>query len=154
VGEGDVVAAERAEALDVLVAGFAAGAGGDVIDGALGVDRAVENDGVDDQAEGAELLFLAFAVGLAQLAAAAVADVAGEAVAAFAAVELDQDAAAEVFVVAVVEQGGSFSGHARCAAALGQASRGGRVWLRSARMSWLEVVWRCSRLPAILSTSS
>ena len=29
-----------------------------------------------------------------------------------------------------------------------------RVWLRSARTSWLAVVWRWSRLPAILSTSS
>ena len=105
-----MVAAERAESLDVLVAGFAAGAVGDVIDGALGVDRVVEDDGVDDQAEGAELLFLAFAVGLAQLAAAAVADIAGEAVAAFAAVELDQDAAAEAFVVAVVEQVDRFRG--------------------------------------------
>ena len=99
-----MVAAERAEALDVLVAGFAAGTGGDVIDGALGVDRVVEDDGVDDQAERIELFFLAVAVGLAELAAAAVADVAGEAVAAFAAVELDQDAAAEVLVVAVLRR--------------------------------------------------
>lgn len=33
-GEGDVVAAQRAESLDVLVAVFAAGRGGDVIEGA------------------------------------------------------------------------------------------------------------------------
>jgi hypothetical protein len=65
--------------------------------------RVVEDDCVDDQAERAELFFLAFAVGLAQLAAAAVADVAGEAVAAFAAVELDEDAPPEPLVVAVVE---------------------------------------------------
>ena len=107
-----MVAAERAEALDVLVAGFAAGAGGDVIDGALGVDRVVEDDGVDDQAKRIELLFLALAVGLAELAAAAVADVARETVAAFTAVELDQDAPAEVLVVAVVEQVDSFRGSA------------------------------------------
>jgi hypothetical protein len=37
-----VVAAERAESLDVFLAGFGAGAGGDVIEGALGVDRVVE----------------------------------------------------------------------------------------------------------------
>ena len=61
-----------------------------LIEGALGVDRVVEHDAVDDQAERIELFFLAFAVGLAELAAAAVADVAGEAVAAFAAVELDR----------------------------------------------------------------
>ena len=83
-----MVATERAEALDVVVEGFAAG-GSDVIDGALGVDRVVEDDRVDDEAECVELFFLAVAVGLAQLAAAAVADVAGETVAAFAAVELD-----------------------------------------------------------------
>ena len=40
------------------------------------------------------------------------ADVAGETVAAFAAVELDQDAAAEVLVVAVVEQVDRFRGSA------------------------------------------
>jgi len=105
-----VVAAERAETLDVLVAGFAAGRDDDVIEGALGVDGVVEDDGVDDRSEGAELFFLAFAVGLSQLAAAAVADIAGRAVAALAAVELDQDAAAEVLVFAVVEQVDRFRG--------------------------------------------
>jgi hypothetical protein len=94
-----VVAAERAESLDVFVAGLAPGGGGDVIEGALSVDRVVEDDRVDDQAERAELFFLAFAVGLAELAAAAVADFAGECVAAFAAVELREDPAAEVLVV-------------------------------------------------------
>ena len=58
-----MVAAERAESLDVLVAGFAAGLAGDVIERALGVDRVVENDRVDDQAERAELFFLALVVG-------------------------------------------------------------------------------------------
>ena len=91
-----MVAAEWAESLDFLVAGFAGGLAGDVIERALGVDRVVENDRVDDQAERAELFFLAVVVGLAELAAAAVADVAGEAVAAFAAVELREDAPAEV----------------------------------------------------------
>jgi hypothetical protein len=99
-----VVVAERAEALDVLVSRCAVGAGGDVIDRPLGVDGVVENDRVHDQAERIELFFLALVVGLAQLAAPAVADVTGESVAAFAAVELYQDAAAEVLVVAVVEQ--------------------------------------------------
>ena len=76
-----MVVVERAESLDVLVAGFAAGLAGDVIEAALGVDRVVEDDSVDDQSERAELFFLALVVGLAELAAAAVADVAGEAVA-------------------------------------------------------------------------
>ena len=58
-----MVAAERAESLDVLVAGFAAGLAGDVIERALGVDRVVEHDRVDDQAERAELFFLALVVG-------------------------------------------------------------------------------------------
>ena len=111
-GEGDVVAAERAESLDVLVPGFVASTDSDVIEGALGVDRVVEDDAVDDQAERVELLLLALAVRLAQLAAAAVADVAREAVATFTAVELDQNAATEVLVVAVVEQMDRFRGSA------------------------------------------
>jgi hypothetical protein len=60
-----VIGAERAESLDVLVTGLGAGRGGDVVEGALGVDRVVEDDRVDDQAERAELFFLALAVGLA-----------------------------------------------------------------------------------------
>ena len=75
-----------------------------MVEGALGIDRVVEDDRVDDQAERAQLFLLALAVGLAQFAAAAVADVAGEAVAAFAAVELDEDAPPELLVVAVVEE--------------------------------------------------
>ena len=118
-----------------------------------GVDGVVRDDRVDDQAERAELFFLAVAVGLAQSAAAAVADVAGQAVTAFAAVELDQDAAAELLVVAVVEETDRFRGSADVLQRLGEG-REVPVWLRSARMSWPEVVWRCSRLPVILSTSS
>jgi hypothetical protein len=63
----------------------------DVVQGALSVDRVVEDDRVDDQAERAELFFLAWAVGLAQFAAAAMADVSRQSVAVFAAVELDED---------------------------------------------------------------
>ena len=94
-----MVAAQRAESLD-------AGRGGDVIEGALDVDRVVN----DDQAERAELLFLTFAVGLAQLAAAAVADVAGQTVAAFAAVKVHEDAPAEALVVAVIQEVDRFRG--------------------------------------------
>ena len=85
-----MVGAERAEALDVGV-GDLGTVCFEMIERALGVDGVVEHDRVQDQPERAELFFLAFAVGLAELAAAAVADVAGEAMAAFAAVELDQD---------------------------------------------------------------
>lgn len=99
-----MVGAERAESLDVFVAGFAGGAGGDVVQGALRVDRVVEDDRVDDQAERAELFFLALAVGLAQFAAAAMADISRQSVAAFAAVELDEDAPPELLVVAVVQE--------------------------------------------------
>ena len=120
-----MVAAERAESLDVFVAGLAAGGDGDVIEGALGVDRVVEDDRVDDQAERAELFFLAFAVGLAKLAAAAVADLAGECVAAFAAVELREDPAAEMLVVAVVEEVDRFRGSPDVLQRVGRVSRGG-----------------------------
>src|SRR5450755_4719451 len=79
-------------------------AGAEVVECALGVDRVVEHDRVDDQAERAELFFLALAVALAQFAAVAVADIAGEGVAALAAVELGEDATSERLVVAVVQQ--------------------------------------------------
>ncbi len=59
-----MVAAQRAEPLDVAVVDRQAG-GGEVVEGALGVDRVVEDDRVDDQAERAELFFLALAVALA-----------------------------------------------------------------------------------------
>jgi len=78
-----VVAAQRAEPLDVDVVDLQA-AGGEVVDGALGVDRLVEDDRVDDQAERSELLLLALAVALAQFTAVAVPDVAGEGVSALA----------------------------------------------------------------------
>lgn len=98
-----MVAAQRAEPLDVDVVDLQAG-GGEVVEGALGVDRVVEDDRVDDQAERAELLLLALAVALAQFAAVAVADVAGERVAALAAIELGEVPPAEGLVVAVVQQ--------------------------------------------------
>ena len=72
-----MVGAQRAEALDVNVVDTHPGRG-EVVKGALGVDRVVE----DDQAERAELLFLALVVALAQFATVTVADVAGEGVAA------------------------------------------------------------------------
>jgi hypothetical protein len=97
-----VLGAERAEPLDVGVVDRQA-AGGEVVKRALGVDRVVEDDRVDDQTERAKLFFLALAVALAQLAAVAVADVAGEGVAALGAVELGQDPPAERLVVAVVQ---------------------------------------------------
>jgi hypothetical protein len=59
-----VVVPEGAEALDVLVADGASG-GGEVVERALGVDRVVEGDAVDDEAERGELFFLALVVGLA-----------------------------------------------------------------------------------------
>ena len=60
----------------------------------------VESDGVDDEAERSELLFLAGLVGLVQVAAPAVEDVAGEGVAGFLAVQHDQDAPAGMMSVA------------------------------------------------------
>ena len=98
-----MVGAQWAEALDVYAVDQQA-ARGEVVEGALGVDRVVEDDRVDDQAERSELFLLALAVALPQLAAVAVADVAGEGVAALAAVELGQDAPPERLIVAVVQE--------------------------------------------------
>jgi hypothetical protein len=60
--------AQGAESLNIDVVDLQAG-GGEVVESSLGVDRVVEDDRVDDQAERSELLFLALAVALAQLAA-------------------------------------------------------------------------------------
>ena len=92
-----MVGAKRTEPLDVGVVDLQA-AGGEVVERSLGVDRVVEDDRVEDQAERAELFFLALAVALAQLAAVAVADVAGEGVAALAAVEVGQDPPASSWI--------------------------------------------------------
>lgn len=89
-GEDDVAVAEGAEALDVVaVDGVAVGV--EFVEGALGVDGVVEGDAVDDEAQSGELFFLALTVGLAQLAAAAVEDLAGQRMGAFAAVESGAD---------------------------------------------------------------
>ena len=63
------------------------------------VQRVPQDDHVDDQTEGAELIFLAFAIPLVQLAALAVENVAGQAVPAFAEIELLQGTAPAVLVV-------------------------------------------------------
>ena len=55
--------------------------GAELGDGGVGVAGVPQGDGVEHQAERAELVFLAFAVALAELAAPAVADLAREPVA-------------------------------------------------------------------------
>jgi hypothetical protein len=73
---------ERGQPGDVLVVhGLTAAA--QVLDDGVEVAGVPQHDRVEDQAQGGELVFLAFAVGLADLAAVAVADLAGEAVAGF-----------------------------------------------------------------------
>ena len=63
-----------------------------------------QDDHVDDQTEGAELILLAFAVPLVQLAALAVENVAGQGVPAFAEIELLQGTAPAVLVVDEVQR--------------------------------------------------
>lgn len=63
-----------------------------------------EHDGVDDEPEGAELVFLPFAVALAELTSLAVEDCSGQGVPAFGAIELGEDAPTVGFVVQVGEQ--------------------------------------------------
>jgi hypothetical protein len=78
----EVRAPERGQPGGSLVAhGLAAAA--QALDDGVEVTGIPQHDGVEDQAEGGELIFLAFAIGLPDLAAVAVADLAAEAVAGF-----------------------------------------------------------------------
>ncbi len=61
--------------------------------GGVHVAGVPQHDGVQDQAEGAQLVFLALPVGLAELAAGAVEDLAGQAVAGLLQIELAADTA-------------------------------------------------------------
>lgn len=71
---------ERGEAGDVLVLDVVA-LGAELGDGGIQVAGVPQDDGVEDQAERGELILLALAVRLADLAPAAVADRTGQAVA-------------------------------------------------------------------------
>jgi hypothetical protein len=99
----DVLGAERGEAGDVLVAHRVA-LGAEAVQRRVRVEGVPERGDVDHEAERAELVLLALAVALAQLAALAVEHGAGEPVAALAAVELGQDAAPVALVADVGEQ--------------------------------------------------
>lgn len=78
--EVDVPVFERGKAGDVLVLDVEA-LGAELGDGGVQVAGVPQRDGVEDQTEGCELVLLALAVRLADLAPAAVADRAGEPVA-------------------------------------------------------------------------
>ena len=67
------------------------------------VDRVPEHDDVDHETECPELVLLALAVTLAQLALLAVEDGAREPVAALVTVELAEDAAPEILVAGVFQ---------------------------------------------------
>ena len=89
----DVVVNERGKPLDVGVLGGVA-ARAELGEGGVEVTGVPQHDGVEDEdeAEGAELVLLAFPVTLAELAALAVEDLASEGVTGFGAVELGEDA--------------------------------------------------------------
>ena len=73
---------QRRQPSGVLV-GHLVSLGAELVDGGAGVAGVPQHHGVQDQAERAKLVFLAFPVGLAQLAALAVEDLAGEPVQGF-----------------------------------------------------------------------
>jgi len=75
-----------------------------LVEGCVLVSGVPEHDGVDDEAEGAELVFLSFSVALPELPPLAVEYRAGEGVAALGAVELGQDSASVGLVVEVGKQ--------------------------------------------------
>jgi len=72
--------------------------------GGVEVAGVPQHDGIEDEAKRTELVFLAFAVALAQLAALTVEDLAGESMAGFDAVELGEDAPPVGLVVEVGKQ--------------------------------------------------
>lgn len=73
--------------------------GTELIQRRLHIDRIPQHQQVDDQTERTELIFLPFAVTLAQLTPAAVKDFSGQSMASFAAVKLGQDPAAVGLIV-------------------------------------------------------
>jgi len=72
--------------------------------GGVEVAGVPQHDGIEYEAKRTELVFLAFAVALAQLAALTVEDLAGESMAGFDAVELGEDAPPVGLVVEVGKQ--------------------------------------------------
>src|SRR3954452_7712026 len=78
--------------------------GAELVDRRIHVDRVPEHDEVDHEPKRAELVLLALAVALAELAPLAMEDDAGELVTALAAVELHQDAPAVALVVDEAQQ--------------------------------------------------
>jgi len=75
-----------------------------VVEGGVLVARVPEHDGVDDQAERAELVFLPFPVALPELSPLAVEDGPGEGMTAFGAVELGEDPPPVGLVVEIGQQ--------------------------------------------------
>jgi hypothetical protein len=98
-----MLVAERREPRDVLGFGVMSFSP-ELAERGIHVDGVPEHDEVDHEPERAELVLLAFAVALAQLATLAVEDDAGELMAAITAVELGEDATTVGFVVDEAEQ--------------------------------------------------
>lgn len=95
--------AERREPFHVFV-GYRHSVFSKFVQGFVHVFGVPQHDCVDDESEGAELVFLAFSVALAELPAVSVEEVSCEGVAAFGAVELGQDSPPVTVVVEVCEQ--------------------------------------------------
>ena len=93
---------ERRESGDVGRIDLVAGRG-EVVEGCLGVDGLPEDDDVDHHSERAELAFLSGLLVPGEFAEAAVEDVAGEPVAALAAIQGALDVSSVRGVVAVVQ---------------------------------------------------
>ena len=99
----DVVVLQRRETLKVFVGDDVAG-GAEVGDGVVHVLGVPGHEGVERETERAELVLLALAVGLAQLALVAVEDDAGNGVAVFVTGQSDACRAAQLLAVDPAEQ--------------------------------------------------
>ena len=72
-----------------------------LVQGGIHINCALQDDGVDDQAERPELIFLSLAVALSQFSPSAMEYIARQVMSAFVAIELYQDAPAFVFIANV-----------------------------------------------------
>jgi hypothetical protein len=93
-----VAEAEQRQARNILRPDLVA-FGDELVKGGVRVDRVPQHDEIDDQAERSQLVFRTFTIALAQFTGLSMEDDAGELMASFTAIELDENTAPVAFIV-------------------------------------------------------